>query len=393
MAAPFITQATAQFPGNADVTKQLALLGDVLGQSVREYNRFKLLGSVLPAGSGASPEHAAAIRLLRAGEPQLASVLIGMGNRAEDVAYRNKHFDFEQQKTAEAQKIAQGQLGVQQGQLGVQQGTLGVSQAQFGLQQKKLADEQAQRTEMINSLGLGGQPVAGPSGVPGSPAPIPGPVPQAPVGPSPVDPLRGADPNTRAKVKALIAVGDYKGAVDLANKAWEQSPEFQQRQAEAKTVITAKQDLPKKLEPLDDALNLVDDLLKNEDALKNVTGVNTYKKYIPNTPEFGLSKKLDQLTGKAFLDAYASLKGGGVITEIEGQKATEAKARLSTAQTHADFVQSLRDYKTALETGKRNLRTAAQTGQGNYTIGQVRSGYKFLGGDPKRQDNWEPVEK
>lgn len=54
---------------------------------------------------------------------------------------------------------------------------------------------------------------------------------------------------------------------------------------------------------------------------------------------------INQLLGKNFLKAYETLKGGGQITEIEGQKATEAMARMAQYQDDEDFARSLVDLR------------------------------------------------
>jgi hypothetical protein len=69
----------------------------------------------------------------------------------------------------------------------------------------------------------------------------------------------------------------------------------------------------------------------------------------PNTAR--VKGRLDQVIGKAFLQAYSTLKGGGQITELEGNKAQAAEARLSTAQRPEDFREALREYRFYIEQG------------------------------------------
>jgi len=66
--------------------------------------------------------------------------------------------------------------------------------------------------------------------------------------------------------------------------------------------------------------------------------------------------RLDQVVGKAFLEAYKTLKGGGQITELEGNKAQAAEARLSTAQRPEDFREALREYRFYIEQGIKRLQ-------------------------------------
>lgn len=69
-----------------------------------------------------------------------------------------------------------------------------------------------------------------------------------------------------------------------------------------------------------------------------------------------------QLKGTAFLSAYSMLKGGGAITDIEGQKAGDAMARLDRAQSEQESKQALRDFKEAVDVGLMKLKRAAGGG-------------------------------
>ena len=66
---------------------------------------------------------------------------------------------------------------------------------------------------------------------------------------------------------------------------------------------------------------------------------------IPGTDAADFTAKLEQVTGKQFLQAFETLKGGGQITEIEGTKATQALANLSTAQTEKQFREALLQFR------------------------------------------------
>jgi len=72
--------------------------------------------------------------------------------------------------------------------------------------------------------------------------------------------------------------------------------------------------------------------------------------------------RYEQLTGVSFLSAYQMLKGGGAITDIEGQKAGAAMARLNRAQSEDAAKQALRDFKDAVDMGLKKLKRAANGG-------------------------------
>lgn len=66
--------------------------------------------------------------------------------------------------------------------------------------------------------------------------------------------------------------------------------------------------------------------------------------------------RLDQIKGSVFLQAFERLKGGGQITELEGTKAEQAMARLSTAVKEEDFREALRELRFYTEQGIRRLK-------------------------------------
>jgi hypothetical protein len=72
---------------------------------------------------------------------------------------------------------------------------------------------------------------------------------------------------------------------------------------------------------------------------------------IPGTQGRDFAALVDQVKGKAFLEAYQSLKGGGAISEPEGRKATEAIARLDRSQTQEGFDRALNDLESVIKTG------------------------------------------
>ena len=55
--------------------------------------------------------------------------------------------------------------------------------------------------------------------------------------------------------------------------------------------------------------------------------------------------KLGQVQGKLFLQAFDTLKGGGQITEVEGEKATSALANLSASQSEVQFRAALLEFR------------------------------------------------
>jgi hypothetical protein len=68
---------------------------------------------------------------------------------------------------------------------------------------------------------------------------------------------------------------------------------------------------------------------------------------------------LNQIGGKQFLEAFESLKGGGQITQIEGDKATQAIARMSRAQTEPEFRAAVKEFKDIVKIGMERAASKA----------------------------------
>lgn len=81
--------------------------------------------------------------------------------------------------------------------------------------------------------------------------------------------------------------------------------------------------------------------------------------FIPGTDTTNFNKRLEQLKGGAFLQAFETLKGGGQITEVEGKKATAAITRMDTAQSEEEFVAAAREFREAVESGMKKLAPKA----------------------------------
>lgn len=182
--------------------------------------------------------------------------------------------------------------------------------------------------------------------------------------------------------------------------------------AEATAVETAKADVQStqgRQAGKDNAMNaykLVDQALAHP-GLPKATGLQGAidpRNYIPGTDGKNFDSIAKQLQGNAFLSAFASLKGAGQITEVEGVKATAAIARLQQAQSTDEYKTALKDYQEVIGQGLKRMGVDTSTMGGGAAPaapanpqpaapkpmkGMVRGGYKFKGGNPADQSNWE----
>ena len=126
----------------------------------------------------------------------------------------------------------------------------------------------------------------------------------------------------------------------------------------------AQVNLGSTLQKADQSIGLIDTMLEHP-GLSTATGLSSTldpRNYIAGTDATNFNVMRKQLEGKAFLEAFQSLKGGGAITEVEGQKATEAIARLSTSQSEKAYRDALTELRGILQQGKARAAQMASGG-------------------------------
>jgi len=74
---------------------------------------------------------------------------------------------------------------------------------------------------------------------------------------------------------------------------------------------------------------------------------------IAGTKEADFKAMLEQVQGGAFLQAFESLKGGGQITQVEGEKATQAIVRAQQSQSEEGLKKSMNDFLSVLDKAEK----------------------------------------
>lgn len=98
---------------------------------------------------------------------------------------------------------------------------------------------------------------------------------------------------------------------------------------------------------IDNMLNTINEI-ETHPGLSSSVGLGSYLPAIRGSNRADFSVLSDQLQGQVFLQAYESLKGGGAITDFEGQKAEKAMAALSTAQSEESYRRALNELRSVL---------------------------------------------
>jgi hypothetical protein len=110
-----------------------------------------------------------------------------------------------------------------------------------------------------------------------------------------------------------------------------------------------------------DTIKKIDTFLTNTDGIAQMVG--SFDQYRPNWTMGDKGREaltqFNQLKGKAFLEAYAALKGGGAITEMEGTKAGQALERMDRSLSEKEFMAAVKDFRDAVDIGMKKLQLNA----------------------------------
>jgi len=175
-----------------------------------------------------------------------------------------------------------------------------------------------------------------------------------------------------ASTAAFNAATQAKSVANAAN------PELQNRIAEAKAVgeffgknkAAAAAALPSAIATATQTINLIDDMVgkpeikdKNGKVIQQATkpraGFNEYvgftllpgQRFIEGSDAASFELRQKQIEGKAFLEAFETLRGGGSITEKEGEKGAAAIMRMNKASSKEEYITAARELQDVLRSG------------------------------------------
>jgi hypothetical protein len=132
---------------------------------------------------------------------------------------------------------------------------------------------------------------------------------------------------------------------------------------QAKAKVGAQTDLPRVDANADQMLANLDQFEKHP-GTRFLYGGYGIAPIVPGTPQADAAAVLEQIGGKAFLEAFNTLKGGGQITEKEGEKATAAITRLGNRkQSYAGAKQAVAELRAIVKAGASRARQKAGTDQ------------------------------
>lgn len=171
------------------------------------------------------------------------------------------------------------------------------------------------------------------------------------------------------------ALAQQNSALNQYKTMMEMNPEFLAQKAGAiegakfgaKTQAQAQADLPQVVQQGEQTIKLVDDMLNHPGFNISVgakSPVGKVASFIPGTDAASFDIASKQMLGKQFLQAFESLKGGGQITQIEGEKATQAMSRMNTSNSQEEYTKAAREFQDIIRSGISRAKQKAGV-QGN----------------------------
>ena len=128
----------------------------------------------------------------------------------------------------------------------------------------------------------------------------------------------------------------------------------------AKNLVEAQAEAPKVVQQAEYTEKLVNDLLAHpgKEMAVGMSSINPMN-YIPGTDGKDFRVRLQPLQGQQFMQAFESLKGGGQITNVEGDKATRAISRMQTAQSEEEFDTAAKEFLGVVKLGAQRAKNKA----------------------------------
>jgi len=145
-----------------------------------------------------------------------------------------------------------------------------------------------------------------------------------------------------------------------------------------KNKAVAEQALPGAIQTAEEGIRLIDEMVGKPEikdasgkviqkATKPHPGFSSYvgatlvpgMRFMEGSDAASYEVRQKQIEGKAFLEAFNALKGGGSITEKEGEKATAAIMRINKASNEKEYVAAARELQGILRTGMDRSRAKA----------------------------------
>jgi hypothetical protein len=106
------------------------------------------------------------------------------------------------------------------------------------------------------------------------------------------------------------------------------------------------------------------DALIADPRLKNATGWGSYIPVDIPGVNAEVRARMGQVQGEAFSQALQQLRGLGAVSNVEGEKASQAIARLNAAQSYEEYIAAVQDFRSVISGGVDRARNMMQVRTG-----------------------------
>lgn len=129
---------------------------------------------------------------------------------------------------------------------------------------------------------------------------------------------------------------------------------------------TAEISLPDQIASAELTLKNIDELIGNKEkgipehpGLSQAVGPISSKLPTISDTTADFESRLDQIKSGAFLQSVKQLQGMGALSNIEGEKATDAQTRMKTATSEEGFRKAAEEYRTVVQKGIQRITNKA----------------------------------
>lgn len=130
------------------------------------------------------------------------------------------------------------------------------------------------------------------------------------------------------------------------------------------------------------------DRLASHPGLSRSVGVVGAFPTMPGSDSANFQAELNTFQSQAFIPMVSQLKGMGALSDAEGKKLTAAVGALDPRMGEQAFRDSIERIKADMNAARQRVANSMRQ---PVAPGQVVRGYRFKGGDPAQQANWEKI--
>jgi hypothetical protein len=185
-------------------------------------------------------------------------------------------------------------------------------------------------------------------------------------------PARGKDPmQSPAPGSALVPTPVIREQAEAERPSEKETYTKKRAEEQAAADVKFLESAPAAIETVSNNLRLLDRMIgdarvnektgeviyppkgrKPHPGFESVVGVGfPGLRFVPGSSEADFDALFKQVTGAAFLEAFETLKGGGQITEKEGEKATQAISRLGRNISEKEFIIATNELRSIMRRG------------------------------------------